>query len=491
MKTKLFLLMLIAVTLFSCQKEKDDSATTQEVSFTATQIDPGAGLKGTSDWDWKCDATLNPDYAEIELYDGTGLVLIGTYRPLIFTLDGKLYTQAIKLAPGTYTVSKFLVMDDNNTPSDYTDDDIYMATPATAALYSQYTNPDVRFTFEVLEFQKAEIPVEVLCFIPAEYTGFGFDWFVITEIVVREQCFFGDICVKHLADYEGSNYEEQSTGLQIDMPAIFRVDVYKNNVFVESYTNNTLAQDYGVGAPVCVQYADVIGSTDVFTFELYIMVKQGNAFPFVLFKTLTFNDIWNIEDGADNVYDFVLGMCNLTDADLELAPWQNLPGWANVTIDNPGTLESYWDITFNSFNPAGTYDIVLGLTEGWCGDEFTTIGDGTFDAAIYTSLNDANWPAGMPFTLAQIAKINWLVNHLPDFGYSIGNTGVGEGDAIQKAIWNINRNAAYYGGNSATMYTAASTHGDFLPLPGGWAAVLIIKDNDPDTYQLLFTVVDP
>ena len=124
MKTKLFLLMLIAVTLFSCQKEKNDPATTQDVSFTATQIDPGAaGLKGTSEWDWKCDATLNPDYAEIELYDGTGLVLIGTFRPLIFVLDGKLYTQAIKLAPGTYTVSKFLVMDDNNTPADYTDDE--------------------------------------------------------------------------------------------------------------------------------------------------------------------------------------------------------------------------------------------------------------------------------------------------------------------------------------------------------------------------------
>jgi hypothetical protein len=486
MKTRIFLVLLIALALFSCQKEKDP-ATTQDVTFTATQIDPGAGLKGTDQWDWKCNPALSPVYAEIDIYAADGITFVGTFRPAVFYLDGKLYTQAIKFLPGTYIVSKFVVMDDMGTPADLTDDLIYMATPAALAPYSQYTDPDIRFSFVVEAFKKAEIPVQVLCFIPAEYTNFGFDWFVITEIIIREQCFFGDICVKHPLDYTGSNYALQSTGLQIDMPAIFRVDVYKGGVFVESFTNNVAP--WGVGTAVCVKYADILGANDVFTFEIWIMVKQGNAFPFVLFKTLTFNNIWNIEDGIDNVYDFVLGSCNLTTPDLLLAPWQNLPPWANVTILNPGTLTSYWDITFNSFNPAGTYDITLGLWPGWCGDEFTTIPNSTFDAAIYTSLNNVAWPAGMPFDLAQISKVNWLFNHLSDFG--ITTIGAGEGDDLQKAIWNIFRNAAFHGGNAATMYTAASTHGNFVPLPGGWAAVLIIRDNNPDAWQLLFVLVDP
>jgi hypothetical protein len=501
MKTKIFLLMLIAVALFSCQKEKSDPVTEQEVTFTATLIDPGAGLKNTNDWDWKCDETLEPVYAVIDLLLPDGLTTV-TYKPLVFRLDGKLYTQAIKLLPGVYTVTKFLVMDDMGTPGE-ADDEIYMATPEEFAPYSQYTNPDIRFEFLVEAFKKAEVQVEVLCFIPAEYTGFGFNWFVITEIIIREQCFFGDLCVKHLADYEDSHYELQPGGLKIDMPAIMRIDVYKGGVFVESFTND-VAPNYGVGSAVCVQYADVLGVTDVFTFELWIMVKQGNAFPFVLFKTLTFNDIWNIEDGADNVYDFVLGNCNLTDPDLQLAPWQNLPVSANVTIAHPGVLtNTYWDVRFNSYTPAGVYDLPPVVTPwmgGWCGDALTFITPGTFNANIYSSLRDENWPApvppgdGMPCTLSELATVNWLMNHLHDYGYDLLNNTGGEAGPVQQAIWkliNNTYNVTTPDPLAVTMYTAASTQTSFVPLPGGWAAVLIVKDNNPDLYQLIFVVVDP
>jgi hypothetical protein len=499
MKTRIFLLMLIAVALFSCQKEKTDPVTTQDVTFQAIKIDPGAGLKNTADWDWKCNPALQPVYAEIDIY--LGAAFVGTFRPAVFYLDDILYTQAIKLAPGTYTVSKFLVMDDMGTPADLTDDEIYMATPDENADFSQYTNPDIRFDFVVEEFIKAEIPVQVLCFIPAEYTGFGFDWFVITEIIIREQCFFGDLCVKHIEDYEDSHYELQSTGLQIDMPAIMRIDVYKGDppVFVESFTND--APPYGVGEALCVQYADVQGVTDVFTFELWIMVKQGPNFPFVFFKTLTFNDIWNIEDGDDNVYDFVLGNCNLTDPDLQLAPWQNLPTTASVEIWNPGvTYNTYWDIRFHSYTPAGPYDLPAippsptAHMGGWCGDAGTTINEGTFNANIYSSLRDENWPTGMPFTLPQIATVNWLMNHLSDYGYGMTSNTGGAAGAVQQAIWKL-LNGTYNTGtphaDAVTMYNAAVSQTNFVPLPGGWAAVLIVKDNDPDEYQLVFVLVDP
>jgi hypothetical protein len=247
-----------------------------------------------------------------------------------------------------------------------------------------------------------------------------------------------------------------------------------------------------------VQYADVLGVVDHFKFELEIMVKQGNAYPFVLFKTWIFDDAVEIEDGADGVVDFVLGTCNFTETDLQLAPWQNLPDWANVTIANPGVLPSYWDVKFNSYTPAGVYD--LGptgvLLNGWCGDEFTTIAAGTFDATIHGTINDNDWPAGVPFTLLQISRVNWLVNHLGDYSIDFEDFGGGEGDDVQKAIWNILRyQGTDYTGNPLTMSNAAIAAvpgpGLYYPLPGGWASVLICKDGNPDLYQLIFVIVDP
>jgi hypothetical protein len=205
--------------MFNCQKNDPGTVTPQDVVFSAYQVDPGSGVKSTGDWDWICQ-DLDPVYARIK---------IGTkdYTPSVFMLDGKLYTQAIKLEPGTYSVSEFLIMDDMGTPGDVSDDQIYMATPEAGAEFAQYTAPDVPFDITVTAFTKLEVPIEVLCFIPDVYQSFGFDWFVISEYIIREQCFFGDFCVKHPADYLGSLYGNQSTGLKIDMPAIFSIKVYK------------------------------------------------------------------------------------------------------------------------------------------------------------------------------------------------------------------------------------------------------------------------
>jgi hypothetical protein len=79
-------------------------------------------------------------------------------------------------------------------------------------------------------FTKVEIPVEVLCFLPSVYDKFGFIWFEITEIVVREFCFFGDVCANGdpytPSDFEGSAYE--AFGLAVDMHAIYEIRVFKN-----------------------------------------------------------------------------------------------------------------------------------------------------------------------------------------------------------------------------------------------------------------------
>ena len=172
-----------------------------------------------------------------------------------------------------------------------------------------------------------------MCYQNADYTEFGFDWFAITEIVIREQCFFGDFCITNPADYDDSNYGLQSTWpievvSFIDAPAIISLDVYKNTqsgwveVANSPFTNNTLDAAYGVGSPVCVQYPDNLSiDGEEFKVVLNILIQQGTAYEMVEFHTWFFNDDEMIVEAppvSDGVVDFVLGTCNLSDTDLQL-----------------------------------------------------------------------------------------------------------------------------------------------------------------------------
>jgi hypothetical protein len=138
-------------------------------------------------WDFDCPTDddgnlLIPTIAQIDIKDSEGS--ISTYEPQVFFLNGKLYTQAIKLKPGTYEVTKFFLLT-------HAGGTIIMATPEATGNFSQYVNNPVVYGFEVNAFTKSEIEIEVLCFIAEKYAEFGFFWFEITEIVIRQFCFFG------------------------------------------------------------------------------------------------------------------------------------------------------------------------------------------------------------------------------------------------------------------------------------------------------------
>jgi len=497
---KFLLIVLAAGLMFSCQKKGDETAALQDVSFSAIELTPDVGLKAGNDVIPCITDVPTNAWVQIEGVD---------YYPALFTLDGKLYTQAIKLPVGTtYTVQQFVLYKESGTTPKYQagEDVTVYATPLTGTTYAEYVTTPLTFDFTVTAFAKAQVDIQVLCFQDHLYTEFGFNWFAVTEIVVREQCFFGDICVKHPADYHGSDYDNQTGGVKIDMPAIFKIKAFKNGVALPApyneFTNDNAAAGWGVGAPVCVTYPDNLSiNGEVFTFELYIMVKQGNNFPFVLFHTWTFTDANMIPAGDDGVVDFVLGSCNLSGTDLQLAPWQNLPTTATVTIAYPGnTLYSYWDVQFNSYTPAagpGNYDLPdapTAVMAGWCGDKFHTIAPGgPFAVNIYPSLNNSNWPAGMPFTIGKISQVNWLMNHLANFGYNLGNNHGGDGGPLQQAIWQILNGYPAVDPLGIAMAAAAQTTANetYVPLPGGWAAVLMIKNNTPLEFQLIFVVVDP
>jgi hypothetical protein len=307
---KIVSILLIVLTFSGCiKREMPMEEDTQEVTFSSTEITDSQGFKSTTDYE--CMPNLSPDYAKIVLAE-----FPDPFYPKVFRLEGKLYTQAIKLPVGTYTVTHFLIYDEMTTPDDMGDDELYMAIPEAGTFFADFTNPDVTFTFAVAAFTKTECPVEILCFQPQYYDLFGFNWYATTEIVVREQCFFGDVCVNP-DEYLTSLYdlEQDPDGCQVDMPAIIRIKVTKNGtaVYGSPFTNANAAANYGVGAPLCVQYPDDLSVTgEVFSFELYVLVKSTvpGVFIYQLYNTFQVTDDEMIGNGGDGVVDFAIGDCS-------------------------------------------------------------------------------------------------------------------------------------------------------------------------------------
>ena len=513
---KLLLVFLASALVFGCQKKDVQPVQIQQdVVFNVSNMTPGFnGLKSTTDWTWECPTNqdgslMEPASAEIIIDDGT---VETTYTPAVFKLDGKLYTQAIKLPAAesgatTYTVTKFVLYAADGTT-------IIMAAPQDGAPFSEYTDPDVPFTFEVNAFKKAEVPVQVLCFYPQDYSYFGFDWFDVTQIVVREFCFFGDICVKHPDEYDGSFYDNQSTGLQIDMPAIIKIvvtDKDGNEVPHNPFTNASANAGWGVGSPLCVQYPDNLQvDGEEFTFDLYVYVKQGSSFDYKWFATFKATDDGGLMDadgnpvpdvGQDGIVDFVLGSCNYSDTDVQLPPYQNLPNQAYIGITYEGSHPGYWVFDVQSVSPTGTYDFGPGTYDGWCADEDHYIGHQTgtdyYTFYVFSSLYPDTWPSSRPayLTAEKMNQINWLFNHLQNWGFTMSTMSDAQGTAIQHAVWRILKSTW---GDANMYYTAAvgssgHDHENYKPLPGGYAAVLLFTNDENGNYtqQLLFLQVDP
>jgi len=480
MKKIVLFTLLIATALFSCKKE-NTAPVNQEVVFTAKTMSTG-GLKSTN--------SQTADYAKVTI-SGT------TYYPKVFYLDGNTYTQSIKLPVGVYSVTEFMLMDDNGTPNDMSDDNILKATPMAGSNYADFVSTPLNINFTVEAFKKAEIQIEVLEFVSTDYDDFGFTWFNAQENTVREQLFFGDLCVKHPADYNGSLYANQSNGVQIDMPAIFRIDVYQNGTFFKSYNNEYHADGsnwFGEGSPLHVLYNDRDNEVDTFEFKLYILVVDGSDFHYKYFHTWTFTDDNMIPAGSDGVVDFVLGNCQVTDADLVLPPYMNLPATLTYTITHVPAQSGlgYFDAEIQNV-PAG-YDITNGTWPAFCGDYATLIHVHTsYTMDVYSSLYPDNIPQFPHTNKNNFDKVNWLINHLDNYPTHTWSD-------VQAFIWKMvtdwdGSNGHLVGSWSShpvaqAMYADAMANGvGYQPLPGQYALVVLSGTNN--AIQLQIILVDP
>jgi len=513
---------MIAAVLVSCKKNTTDTPTPvqkQDVEFQINTILPDAGRDYNIPL---CDDNLSPDYAMIILDDYTGNGLADTLYADVYYIGDQLYTKALQMEPGAYNVIGFLVYDDltGDGPSD--DDMIYKAAPMPNTEFSEFVVNALNMPFTVEQFKKTKVLIDVLCFVPDVYDLFGFFWFQITEITVREMCFFGDLCLKTPSDYEGSLYEED--GLFIDEPAIFQI--YAQHKVGDGpwedmnggapYTNESF---FGTGEPLCIRYADYDHEVDQYKFELKVLVKVGNDFEYVTMYTWEWSDIFETTypPGDDGVEEFVVGNCNYSPTDIQLNPYMNLPTRISMYVhymDYSNDFYRNWKMTYAEPYNDDVYDIPYGTLVGaWCGDYNLHIANGTHTLTlVYSTLDDPSTMVngGNGLSTTMLNQLNYLFDHY-ESTYGLNPAAPGSavnGEAIQVSIWGVrhaatgsttpaNPSNAPGGSLGLTMAGDALSNGaTYSPLPGEWAGVLFFAPtvyNREQAYatQLILITVDP
>ncbi len=405
-----------------------------------------------------------------------------TYNLPVFYIDGMITTQAIKLDAGDYTLEEFILMNDNETPEILDDDIVVMASVNEEGEFANYVEMTLPYDFTVEAFLKVELHVEVICYYPEYYDWYGFEFFTVWVTNIHEWFFFGDLCLKAPYEYEESLYAEQSQGLQVDVPAIFEIEVWRNEEYLTTFSNESFL---GENNPLKITYADREGILDEYELRLNVLVKVGDGFEYVYFYSWFFTDVAELPTNGDGVTDFVIGNCVYDAPDLLLAPWMNLPMGITYDCVHPGE-NSYFDITLSNIGPG--YDIQNGGPyEGWCADLDNTIGPGAYimdaKSSLYPELLPGVWQLKGP----ALNACNWLFNNLDNYVYTP--------EEMQDALWCL-FDGVPCTGVGATMVADALNHQDFSPLPGGWAAVLFFDVNDDpfintDHTQITFFVVDP
>jgi len=309
---KLFSMLFVIVLIFTaCDKNKDAEQIAAESSFEFI-VEQTEFFKSTNDNVPEC-SDLEMDYA---VFDIDGI----TYTTNIYIVEGELLTEVIKLPVGTYQLTSFLVYNDNGTPNDLSDDILVKAAPAIGSEYWDLMSNKLALDITVEAFYKKQIEIDVLCFEDLYYESFGFTWFELNDFKIERMCFFGDICTDNYDDFAGSLYEDQPNGIQMDMPAIFQLKVFKENE-PDPFKVFDNTEWLGVGSCLEVYWPNNINEDENFTFELWVLLPSDNGFDYVLVNT------WDVQDGNgpdvgnDGVVDFVIGGCQYQDSDYEFPYW--------------------------------------------------------------------------------------------------------------------------------------------------------------------------
>ncbi len=492
-KITLFFVAFALLTMYSCKKDvpqPQPTTNTMELSFQVDETD-FPGLKNSDEDVPEC-SPLTMHYAQFEFGGVT------YYSDIYVTMDGKILTKAVKIDLGqnpdeTLLLENFLIYNDVIPDGHGPEDILLRAAPAYQSTYWDLMENQLNIEVKVEAFVKKEVIVDVLCFEELYYDNFGFTWFEMNKVKIERQCWFGDVCTGKLADYIGSEYDLTVQGAQMDMPAIMKMEVFKNGVLVRTFDNKLHVDGtawYGEGACMEVYWANDEDLQETFRFDLYVWLPVGPIFDWVWIDSFEFLDENCPDPGPDGVNDFVLGNCQMPDADLIYPAWMNLPpGPITMAVGGvygPGTQGLYLDVTLSGF--ADDYDFHPGLQGVFCGNELTHISlNHTYTVTPISSLRV---PGSFQLDQVTAHKLNYMFNHIPEIigAYDYDTPGTNWA-AVQDAIWNIvNGKTLPAGGTAEALVDNASGHAAWDVYPGDWAAIFFDAGT---TIQPLFIVVDP
>ncbi len=336
----LALILLLFVLLFSnCAHDfpEDDFSLTNQVVFNL--INEEGTLKSGVNCAWEVD------YAMVIIsYGKDRNRKTNTYFLSSYIENGVLYTEPLtlnKLRRGEYYKldEMLLYADDDLSQDNPIGDRLISAAPHDGSKFGMRARRPLSVQFEVDAFNTTEVDLSVFCFEGANPEDFGFVWFQPSVTVVKQKWFFGDFCTSSFNDYTGSLYD-LGGDLTVDMSAIYLIELYCDNnndgIFYddELIGNFSNEEEYpsGIVAPVSVIYPDDSYNENHFEIRLFVYMKVINGFGYVNVGNLYFEDdnetlyktpiisrnLQNDEaivHGSDNIYDFIIGNCNIEFAD--------------------------------------------------------------------------------------------------------------------------------------------------------------------------------
>ena len=452
----------------------------QDVSFSSKKI-----LNKPNSINLLKSVPLSVDYAIIGIDDN--IYKIPTYQ-----INGTIYTTSIKLNPGNFTLSKFILMNNGGSESDSTDDIPVYALPQSGSEYAAFVNHPAGFHFNVNSLEKKEVSLEVLSFQPDNYQKFGFNFNILPNTIIRNQFFKGIFIPVDYNLYTGSLYQSQTNGLQPDMPAIFRIDVYRNGNFVKSYSNEEIPENESLK----VSYPDSKQNPDSFRFDLFLYAKSGNSFEYRFIHSWKFSDDELLHHGNNGIVDFSIGDAQ-QQVDYSFGPYINLPLNCMLTVDPgyaPGSRGSYFD--GQTQNIASGYHLTNNIYRFWCGTDTVAINMGySYSMDVFSSLSPESLPA-YTRNSTQWNEINWLFNNLNNYPFY-------DWDILQGAVWMILNNWNGTGHSNVSdansivirMANDARNHSDFIPDFGQKAAIIFIPKNthheeQNPKVQVVFTLLE-
>lgn len=333
--------VIFSLLFVSCQQEipEGDPDTLQEVVFNLT-----TGQGGLLKSDPGCD--FDAQYAMITLSIGDETKNLFTPT---FVVDGALYTQAIKLLPGSYSLEEFILYNENGTPDDKDDDILLSAAPHAGSTYGNIVPNPLNISFDVSQFSKKEVAVSLMCYEATKIKEFGFVWFKPNMTKMKEMFFFGDFCSPEFQVYKNSLYGAYP---KVDMPAIFQINLFQDKdgdgvyeTHVGTYNNEEgyINGEFEASVPpLMINYVDLPEVDDYYMMEVSIYelisidLETGVAnFDYKHFEdwyftndaSIMFKDASYVESteglesvgpGLDGVYDFIVGDCVVIEWDIDL-----------------------------------------------------------------------------------------------------------------------------------------------------------------------------